>query len=121
VFPDEVEVDLDMPCTLVLNGVGGEVDGADVIVVDESALRQQSMELLEELSEPTSFSHVVGHGMILSLSARAGDDVLALGGPGVGSATRGPEVAETLACVSMGIETGLQSTMPARSRTLRPN
>jgi hypothetical protein len=37
-IPNEVEVDLDMPCTLVLNGVGGEVDGADVIVVDKSAL-----------------------------------------------------------------------------------
>jgi hypothetical protein len=37
-FPDEVEIDLDMLCTLVLNGVGGEVDGTDVIVVDESAL-----------------------------------------------------------------------------------
>jgi hypothetical protein len=39
-FPDEVKVDLDMIHTLVLNGVGGEVDGADVIAVDESALGQ---------------------------------------------------------------------------------
>jgi hypothetical protein len=38
------------------------------------------MELLEELLEPTSFGHVVGHGVILNLDARAGDDVLALGG-----------------------------------------
>jgi hypothetical protein len=40
------------------------------------------MELLEELPEPTSFGHAVGHSAILSLSARSGDDVLALGGPG---------------------------------------
>jgi hypothetical protein len=39
-FQDEVEVNLDMLCTLVLNGIGGEVDGTDVIAVDESALRQ---------------------------------------------------------------------------------
>jgi hypothetical protein len=38
VFPDEVEVDLNMLHTLVLNGVGGEVDGADIIIVDEIAL-----------------------------------------------------------------------------------
>jgi hypothetical protein len=38
-FPNEVEVDLNMLCILVLNGVGGEVDGADVVAVDESALR----------------------------------------------------------------------------------
>jgi hypothetical protein len=37
-FPNEVEVDLDMLCTLMLNGVGGEVDGTDIVTVDESAL-----------------------------------------------------------------------------------
>jgi hypothetical protein len=81
-FRDEVEVDLDMLCALVLNEVDGEVDGADVVAVDESALRQRSMELLKEPPEPTSFSYAVGHVAILSLGARAGDDVLALGGPG---------------------------------------
>jgi hypothetical protein len=38
VFPNEVEVDLDMLHTLVLNRVDGEVDDADVVAVDESAL-----------------------------------------------------------------------------------
>jgi hypothetical protein len=33
-FPDELEVDLDMLCMLVLNGVGGEVDGTDVVTID---------------------------------------------------------------------------------------
>jgi hypothetical protein len=37
-FSDEVEVILGMLCTLVLNEVGGKVDGADVLTVDESAL-----------------------------------------------------------------------------------
>jgi hypothetical protein len=46
-FPHKVEVDLDMLCALVLNGVSGEVDGADVVAVDESALRQWSVELLK--------------------------------------------------------------------------
>jgi hypothetical protein len=39
------------------------------------------MEILEELSEPTSFGHAVGHDAILSLDTRAGDDVLAFRGP----------------------------------------
>jgi hypothetical protein len=39
------------------------------------------MKLLEELTEPTSFSHAVGHGVILTLSARSGGDVPTLGGP----------------------------------------
>jgi hypothetical protein len=77
-FLDELEVDLDMLCTLVLNRVGGEVDDADVVAVDESALWQWSMELLEELPEPTSFSH----DAILSLGTWSGDDVLTLRGLG---------------------------------------
>jgi hypothetical protein len=81
-FLDEVKVDLNMLCTLVLNEIGEEVDGADVVIVDESALQQWSMELLEELLEPTSFSRVVGHDTILSIGARAGDDVLVLEGSG---------------------------------------
>jgi hypothetical protein len=80
-FPDEVEVDIDMLCALMLNGVGGEVNGADVVAVDDSALRQRSMKLLEELPEPTSFSYAIDHGAVLSLGARARDDVLTLGGP----------------------------------------
>jgi hypothetical protein len=48
-FPHKVEVDLDIFCALVLNGVGGEVDGGDIIAVDEGALRQRSVELLKLL------------------------------------------------------------------------
>jgi hypothetical protein len=40
VFPHKVDVSLNMFHALVLNGVGGEVDGADVVTVDEGALRQ---------------------------------------------------------------------------------
>ena len=38
VFPYKVEVDLDMLRALVLNGVGGEVDGVDVVIVDEMSV-----------------------------------------------------------------------------------
>jgi hypothetical protein len=37
-FLNQVEVDLYMLRTLMLNGVGGQVDGTDVVTVDESAL-----------------------------------------------------------------------------------
>jgi hypothetical protein len=74
-FLDKVEVDVNMLCALILNGVGGEVDGADIVIVDESALRQWSMELREEPPEPTTFSHAIGHEAILNLGTRMGDDV----------------------------------------------
>jgi hypothetical protein len=36
VLADKVKINLNMLGALVLNGVGGEVDGADVVVVDQS-------------------------------------------------------------------------------------
>jgi hypothetical protein len=46
-FLHKVEVDLDMLRALVLNGVGEDVDGTNIVTVDEGALRQQSVELLK--------------------------------------------------------------------------
>jgi hypothetical protein len=40
VLVDEVEINLDMLGALVLNEVGGEVDGADIVTVDQSGPRQ---------------------------------------------------------------------------------
>jgi hypothetical protein len=45
-FPHKVEVDLDMLRMLVRNGVGGEIDGANIVAVGEGALHQRSVELL---------------------------------------------------------------------------
>jgi hypothetical protein len=45
-FPHKVEVDLDMLHVLMLNGVGAEVDGTDIVTVDEGAVCQRSVELL---------------------------------------------------------------------------
>jgi hypothetical protein len=41
-----VEVNLDMLRAMVLNGVDGEADGANIVIVDEVALHQWSMKLL---------------------------------------------------------------------------
>jgi hypothetical protein len=46
-FPHKVEVDLKILHALMLNGIGGEVDDADVVTVDEGALHQWSVELLK--------------------------------------------------------------------------
>jgi hypothetical protein len=49
-FADEVKVDLDMLRALVLDGVGGEVDGADVITENQDAHGQRAVELLKKLA-----------------------------------------------------------------------
>jgi hypothetical protein len=77
-FPHKVEVDLNMLRALVLNGVGREVDDADVAAVDEGALHQWSVELLKLLSQPTNLCHTIGYNLVLNLDTRAGDDVMTL-------------------------------------------
>ena len=46
----EVQVDLHVLRPLMLNGVGGEVHGADVVAVDERTLRERAVKLRQELS-----------------------------------------------------------------------
>jgi hypothetical protein len=79
---NKVENNLHMLGALMLNGVGGEVDGADVVAVDQRAQRQQILELMEQLSQPSGFSHTIGDGTVLDLRAGTGDDSLPFGRPG---------------------------------------
>jgi hypothetical protein len=46
-FLHKVEINLNMLCAPVLNGVGREVDDADIAAVHEGALHQWSVELLK--------------------------------------------------------------------------
>jgi hypothetical protein len=66
---------------LMLHGVGGEVDRADVVAVDEGGALEGTVELVEELAQPGGLCHAVGHGTVLVLIAGARDDGLTLGGP----------------------------------------
>ena len=81
-FSDEMEVDLHMFGALMLNRVGGEVDGADIVAVDEAGIVKGVMKFLEELPQPRSLSDTVGNSPVLGLSARARDGGLPLGRPG---------------------------------------
>jgi hypothetical protein len=50
---DEVKINLNMLRALVLDEVSGEVDGADVVTIDQSGLRQEAVQLHEQLTKPT--------------------------------------------------------------------
>jgi hypothetical protein len=79
---DKMKINLHMLGALMLDGVGGEVHDADVVVVDKGGPRRWGLELVEQLSQPSGLSHAIGNGTILSLSAGAGDDGLLLSPPG---------------------------------------
>jgi hypothetical protein len=68
---DEVQVDLHMLRALMLHGIGGEVNRADVVVVDEGGVLKGAVELL---AQPGGLGHAVGHSTVLGLCAGAGDD-----------------------------------------------
>jgi hypothetical protein len=67
---------------LMLHGIGGEVDYADVVKVDEGGTLDGTVEFVEELSQPGGLCHAVGHGAVLGLNTGARDDGLPLGDPG---------------------------------------
>ena len=79
---NEVQVNLHILRPLVLNRVGGEVHGADVVAVDERALGERAVKLSQELSEPGRLRHAVSNSPVLRLNTRAGDNRLSLGRPG---------------------------------------
>jgi hypothetical protein len=74
-----VQVDLHVLRALTLHRIGGEVDRADVVAVDECGALKG---VVDQLAQPGGLCHVVGHDVVLGLCARAGDDELTLGDPG---------------------------------------
>jgi hypothetical protein len=79
---NKVQVNLHMLRPLMLNRVGGEVHGADIVAVDERALSKRTVKLNQEPSEPGRLSHAVSNSPVLRLSTRARDYRLSLGRPG---------------------------------------
>ena len=73
-----MEIDLHILRVLVLNGVCGEVDHADVAAVNMCGMHEGTVELLNQPTEPRCLDHGVGHNAILDLSAGAGDYMLLL-------------------------------------------
>jgi hypothetical protein len=66
----------------MLNEVGGEVHGTDIIIVNKGAPRRRTLELMEQLAQPGGLSYTIGDIAVLSIRARPGHDRLSLGKPG---------------------------------------
>jgi hypothetical protein len=79
---DKMKINLHMFSVLMLNGFNREVHGADVFVVDESAPRRWTLELMEQQAQSGGLSHAVGDGAVLGFRAGPRDDRMSLGRPG---------------------------------------
>lgn len=69
-LPNEVQVDLHVFCTLVLDRVSGHVHRTHIVTIDNSGTRRGLMKLAKELSQPDVFSDGVRDGAVLGLHAR---------------------------------------------------
>jgi hypothetical protein len=78
---DEVNVDLDVLRATMVDRISGHIDSANIITVHDGRTSNGRVELLEKLTKPTALDHGMGNHAVLSLSTRAGDGRLALGGP----------------------------------------
>ena len=58
---NEVYVELNMLRSMMMDRVGGEVNGGDVVAVDERSLVNITKQLLEQLTEPRAFRNGVSH------------------------------------------------------------
>jgi hypothetical protein len=77
---NKVKIDLDMLHPLMLDGVGREVDDADVVAVNHGIPGEGTMKLLEKLAYPARLSHPISNTPVLSLSTREGDHIMTFGG-----------------------------------------
>ena len=52
----EVKINLNVLGALMLDGVGGHVDGTDVVTIDQGSTPRRCMKLEEKLAQPSGFA-----------------------------------------------------------------
>ena len=69
VFPDEVDVQLVVLRSSVVDGVLAHVDGGDVVTVGHRGAGNVAVKLAKKLPHPYAFAHGVRHGPVLGFRA----------------------------------------------------
>ena len=110
---------------LVLNQVGEEVHGADVVAVNERALGERAVKLSQELSEPGRLRHAVRDRPVLRLGTGAGHNWLPLGrledevaAQEDGVARSGAAGVRTTRPVSVGVDNQLSGSRPVKHQAV---
>jgi hypothetical protein len=71
-LPNEVYVELDVLRAVMMDGVGGEVDGRDIVAKDNRGfVDDRTVKLAEQLREPTTFGDSIGHCAVFHLGAQS--------------------------------------------------
>ena len=81
-FSDEVDVDLDVFGTAMVDRVGCHVDSTDVVAVDDCGDAQRNVQVLQKLAQPTTLDNDVSNNLVLGLRTGPGHRGLPFGRPG---------------------------------------
>ena len=67
-FPNKMNIQLNMLGPSMMHRISGEVDRRDVVAVDHRGTVNRARELLKQLAKPRTLGDGVGHRAILSLT-----------------------------------------------------
>jgi hypothetical protein len=68
---DKMNVDLNVLRATMLHRIGRHVDGRYIVTVDKRGRMKRTVELLQKLSQPTTFRNSMSDSTILSFRTRA--------------------------------------------------
>jgi len=86
-LPNKMKINLNMFGALMLDGIGGHVDGADVVAVNQGSPANRCMQLNQKLAQPRNLCNSIGDSSVFGLSTGTQNCSLAFGGPGEDSIT----------------------------------
>jgi hypothetical protein len=115
VLTDEVKINLNMLGALILDGVGEEVDRADIVAVDQSGPQQGVVPAPQVVVEARTPPLRCGHSAVLCLSAQTGDDVVAQKHR---IAQSGPASVGTTYPVSVNVDDEVRRRVTAKKQTM---
>jgi len=78
---NEVDVDLNVLGTAMVDQAGSHLDGADIVAVDHGSHLQRDMEFLKELAQPATFGDHMSDNPVLGLHTELGHRGLPFGRP----------------------------------------
>uniref|UniRef100_A0A0A8YGQ0 Uncharacterized protein n=1 Tax=Arundo donax TaxID=35708 RepID=A0A0A8YGQ0_ARUDO len=78
---DKVNINFNVLGVPMLDRVGGHVDGANIVTIDNSCRLQGKVELTKKLMNPPTFCNGVSYSTILSFSTETGNRCLSFGRP----------------------------------------
>jgi hypothetical protein len=79
---NEVDINLDVLRSTMLNRVASHVNSTDVVAEDNGRRAKRTMNLGKKMSKPTTLSHSMSHDSVLDLGTRPRYHGLAFRGPG---------------------------------------